>query len=251
MTLDLDTFPSVAALCKEVEETTGKGVEFVFQPMHESQLSNQITARGLATHHIIRINERHRDLRHALASFQMRFILGRAKIKTPEKDLTANELAIIEIINSAKDKLDDIAARHLAQMIVQGLLVQVMSVVTGLRSHYDTKRFQPELISQHKKAMIILGLNNLTSLNPPNLPIPDKIIKWNKAMIAIENTGLAILADDNSLIGPLSLMGLTSEADKLVFPLLSGAYNDLDNRELIDLTVEHIGMKDYYRWVEV
>ena len=78
MTLDLDTFPSVAALCKEVEETTGKGVEFVFQSMHESQLSNQITARGLATHHIIRINERHRDLRHALASFQMRFILGPA-----------------------------------------------------------------------------------------------------------------------------------------------------------------------------
>lgn len=250
MILDLNTYPSVAILAEEVKAASGKGIEFIIQPLGEGVLGNQRTARGDITHHLVIINEKYADIRHSIASFQMRFILGRCKIQSKERDLTSTDNAVNEVFAASQSKVGVEPARELANMIVSGIVIQLMSVPTGVRAHLAVKRLQPELEMQHRRAMTILAQNNLKNLNPPNLPIPSKIVKWNKMLIAIENTGLSSLASDPSLIGPLKLMGLQEDAERLVLPLLAGAHDSLDDRELIDLTAKHIGMNGFHRWVQ-
>jgi hypothetical protein len=250
MNLDLDTYPSVAQLAEEVKAISGKGIEFVMQPLGDGVLGSQRTARGEFTHHLVILNEKYADIRHSIASFQMRFILGRCKIKAIERDVTSTESAGSEIFAASQAKVGVQAARKLADMIVSGIVVQLMSVPTGLRAHLAIRKLQPELEMQHRRAMTILAQNNLRNLNPPNLPVPSKVIKWNKALISIENTGISSLCGDPALMGPLKLMGLQEEAERLVLPLLAGAHDQLDDRELIDLTAKHIGMNGYHRWVK-
>lgn len=250
MILDIDTYGSVGKLAAEVEALTGKGIEFLIQPLHESQLGVQKTARGDVVHHLVIINESYKDIRHAIACYQMRLILGRCNIKSPEKDLTTQDSAVRDIFIVAQAKIGVDAARQLADRIAAGAVIQLMSVTPGLRAHLEIMKLQPELVLQHRRAMTILAQNNLKNLNPPSMPIPAKFIKWNKALIALENVGLARLTEDQSLIGPLKLLGLYEEAERLVLPLLSGVYDDLDNREIIDLTARHIGMSNIHLWVK-
>jgi len=249
MILDLDTYPSVALLAEEVKGASGKGIEFVLQPLKEGVLRNQKTARGKITHHLVVINERYADIRHSIASLQMRFILGRCNIKSIEQDITATEGATSEVLATSQAKLGIDSARQLSTMVVDGIVIQLMSVPTGLRAHLAIRKLQPELEMQHRRAMTILAQSNLINLNPPNLPVPPKIIKWNKLLIAIENAGLSLLAEDPTLMGPLKLMGLQDEAERLVLPLLAGVYDNMDDRELIDLTAKHINMQGFHLWV--
>jgi len=250
MILDLDTYPSVALLAEEVQAVSGKGIEFVMQPLKDGVLGNQKTARGAITHHLVVINEKYADIRHSIASFQMRFILGRCRIKSVERDVVSTDSAVDEVFAASQAKLGAQAARQLATMVVSGIVVQLMSVSTGLRAHLAIRKLQPELDMQHRRAMAILAQNNLGNLNPPNLPVPSNIITWNKSLIAVENVGLSSLVGDSSLMGPLKLMGLQDGAERLALPLLAGAYDHLDDRELIDLTAKHVGMNGYHLWVK-
>ena len=250
MTLDLDTYNSVKNLVQEVEESSGKGVEFIFQPLQETVLGNLKTARGEATHHLILLNSKYTDIRHAVASYQLRMILGRCRIKTPEKDLTANDLAISEVFAGAQARLGVAQARQLASMVVSGAVIQLMSVAPGLRAQLDISKHQQDLQAQHKRAMVVMAENNIKNLAVPQLPIPGKYAKWAKVLMAIENLGMALMTDTPELVVPFQALGLVKEAETVALPLLEGKYDSLDNREIIDLTAKAIGMSGIHRWVK-
>jgi hypothetical protein len=110
---------------------------------------------------------------------------------------------------------------------------------------------QEELALQHKRMMTVNGENNLTYINPPALPIPAKIFKWNKALLALDNFCFFRLTQDESLVTPFKMMGLGKLVEPILDTLLAPSSRALDNRELIDLVAKKLECTDYFRWVKV
>lgn len=250
MTFDLDTFPSVQDLVIQIEDLTGKNVEFIFNDLPNVVLGNLKIARGSISHHIIIINNKYSDLRHSIASLQMRFIIERSKIKSEEKDISPNPKIILQATNLAMKTLGSEDAQSLAKMVIGSIITQLMSVLPGTRVHRQIQVMQPELDMQHQRMMKTLGKCNLTNINQPKLPIPDEIFKFHRALLAVENLGLSLLVKDNSFSSPFKLLGLNQVAEGLIFPLLEGNFDNLDYRELVDLSSETIGMNNYYHWIK-
>jgi hypothetical protein len=71
-------------------------------------LGSQKTARGGISHHLVTINKNYIDLRHSIASFQMRHILRRQRIKAEQKDLTHQDAGMEEVLDMASSKKDSV-----------------------------------------------------------------------------------------------------------------------------------------------
>lgn len=251
MNLDIDTFPTVQSLKAQVVKETGKDVEFMFEPLAPGVLGSQKPAHRGVIHHLITINKDYSDLRHSIASFQMRHILRRQRIKSEQKDLTHQDSAMEEVLNMASKSLARSQAEELAKMAVAGILIQLVTSVPGVLIHSEMIKEQGELAMQHKRMMTVNGGNNLTYLNPPNLPIPAKIFKWNKALLALDNFCFFKLTQDETLVTPFKMMGLGKLVEPILEAILAPSSMDLDNRELIDLVAVRLGCTDYFRWVKV
>ena len=150
MNLDINTFPTVQALKEQVVQEKSKEIEFIFEPLATGVLGSQRTARGGVTHHLVTINKNHRDLRHSIASFQMRQILRRQRIQSEEQDLTLQDAAMKEVLDMALKSLAQPQAEQLASMAVGGILVQLLTSVPGVLVHSEMIKEQEELALQHK-----------------------------------------------------------------------------------------------------
>lgn len=249
MTFDIDTYPTVAELKSQVEDVTGCGVEFIFDNLSGGVVGTQKTARGGATHHLVVVNKNHEDLRHAIASFQLRHILRRSQIKTTEKDLTTDKVGENEIIEMAKLEYSVEQAEGFANNVMGNIVTQLMTSIPGIMVHEEISRFQGELAMQHKRMMTLMGENNLTYINPPELPIPKKIYTWNKTLLGIDNFYYQKSTGEDHLFKPFKMMGFAKTIEDVISFIMSDESKDLDNRELIDICSQKIGIENCYRWI--
>jgi hypothetical protein len=251
MNFDTDTYPSIEKLLTEVEEVTEKPATIIMDASVKDILSTHKTARGDQAFHIIRINENYSSIRHVLAAVQLRFLLRRAKIKGSQKDLMASQNAsgeLEKILRKAKSgEIPETAIPQLAQRLTGGFVTQLRSVLPAVMVHREIATLQPELAGQQRQALIININNNAANLGPA--PFPKKLLQWNRQMSAIEACGFASLANDRSLLIPFEALDLISKISGLVQPLLDGAYDDKDDRELVEMTAKHIDMTGLHQWV--
>ena len=250
MEFDTETYPSIKLLTEQVAKETGKDVLVSIDEDFGGMLSTQVTARSASQPvHLVRINVRYHHLRHALAAYQLRTLLHRYHIKSPEKDLTLGSGAL-KIISNLLQSVDSISPENLPRVsehIAGGLVTQLRSVLPAVAIHKEIQTYQPELAEQQKEAISATINENLQSLS--ETPFPKKLVNWNRAMAAVESYGLAKLSRNEAMLVPFEALGLVESAKALVAPLLLGEYADLDDRDLVEMTASHIGMTELHQWI--
>ncbi|WP_257282316.1 hypothetical protein [Endozoicomonas sp. ISHI1] len=250
MNFDIDTFPSVKLLAQQVEKVTGKSALITIDPSMDVTISTQVTARTDAQPvHLVKINSRYQKIRHVMASVQLRHILHRYQIKTPEKDVTLSAKAI-DLISELLKSLPQLTAERrseVAKSMAGHLVVQLRSALPSVAVHYEIQKYQSELAEQQQDAIKANINNNLQALQ--ETPIPKKIIQWNRLLAATESFGMASLIKDKSLLVPFESLGLITPAKGIVGPLLLGEYESMDDRELVEITAEKINMTELHRWI--
>ncbi len=204
---------------------------------------------------LIIVSEQAREFQHAIASWNARMLLRKYE----------HDVGLVATLNPThlqsveKETRDFFAAQvpadklpGLARILYDGIANQIRSVINGLVIHHQLRSAQKDLALQYKNwvsALIRQNQNFWKQAVSSTGQYPERMIRWNRAFLALEAVGLGRITD---LTTPAEIAD-SAEA-KTVGPLLdaiiAGDADALSDRELTGLACRFANVpEDWLDWV--
>lgn len=239
-----------------VEAQTGKQVVVLDEPSLQTHATVRI-ARGDAPAHVIRYKPMAGEEPDYLICHQCGFILRKYSVPVTERfDFGSNRVGtsiVARLIRDAmgkKNHLDVDRLAKVAQQILDGLLIHLISAPLGLRVGRWLREDYPDLISlQNRQIMREITTNERTNTSDLKRSLPKKVFDVSQTINAAYAIAWAGTLGQPDLTWPYT--SYLREGQGLVDLLDDIPVEPEHDRELIDAWGEQLQLSEWYQWVPV